>query len=176
MSPDAIFSAANLIAAASWLLLIVAGRVRHVAGTVTGAAVPLLLGLFYTVLIASHWRGAEGGFGSIDQVRALFGNDWLLMAGWVHYLAFDLFIGAWEVRDSQRCGISHLLVIPALVLTFLFGPAGLLLYYAIRFAKHGAIERNSRETDVTQPPDARASGSRTTRRSGQRAAAPLSGR
>jgi hypothetical protein len=64
-------------------------------------------------------------------VRALFENPWLLLAGWTHYLAFDLFIGGWEVRDAQRRGIPHLLVVPALVLTFLFGPAGLLLYLAI---------------------------------------------
>jgi ABA4-like protein len=55
-----------------------------------------------------------------------------LLAGWTHYLAFDLFIGGWEVRDAQARGIPHLLVVPALVLTFLFGPAGLLLYLAIR--------------------------------------------
>ncbi|HEU6452531.1 MAG TPA: ABA4-like family protein, partial [Gemmatimonadaceae bacterium] len=61
-----------------------------------------------------------------------FENPWALLAGWVHYLAFDLFVGGWEVRDAQRRGIPHLLVVPALVLTFLFGPGGLLLYLAIR--------------------------------------------
>jgi hypothetical protein len=50
----------------------------------------------------------------------------------VHYLAFDLFVGGWEVRDAQERGIRHLLVVPALVLTFLFGPAGWLLYVATR--------------------------------------------
>lgn len=53
-------------------------------------------------------------------------------AGWTHYLAFDLFIGGWEVRDARQRGIPHLLVVPVLVLTFLVGPAGLLLYLAIR--------------------------------------------
>jgi hypothetical protein len=65
-------------------------------------------------------------------VRTLFENPWGLLAGWTHYLAFDLFIGGWEVRDAQRRGIPHLLVVPALVLTFLLGPGGLLLYLAIR--------------------------------------------
>lgn len=59
---------------------------------------------------------------------------WLLLAGWVHYLAFDLFIGSWEVRDAQRHGLSHLLVVPCLALTFLFGPVGLLLYLGLRGA------------------------------------------
>jgi hypothetical protein len=50
----------------------------------------------------------------------------------VHYLAFDLFIGAWEVRDSQRMKIPHLLVVPCLLLTFVFGPVGLLMYLTLR--------------------------------------------
>jgi hypothetical protein len=85
-------------------------------------------------------------------VSALFSNPWVLLAGWTHYLAFDLFIGGWEVRDAQRRGIPHLFIVPALVLTFLFGPAGLLLYLAIRsLAPHSAVEppspslRNPRE-------------------------------
>jgi hypothetical protein len=69
----------------------------------------------------------------------------LLLAGWVHYLAFDLFIGSWQVRDSQQRGIGHLFVIPCLVLTFLFGPAGLLCYLALRTVKSGvAITTESR--------------------------------
>ena len=62
----------------------------------------------------------------------LFRNEWLVLAGWIHYLAFDLFVGAWEVRDSQDRGISHFLVIPCLLLTFFLGPIGLLLYFTVR--------------------------------------------
>ena len=72
-------------------------------------------------------------------VAKLFSNRWLLLAGWIHYLAFDLFIGAWEVRDAQDLGISHFIVIPCLLLTFLFGPAGLLLYFVIRVARLRAL-------------------------------------
>ncbi|MNC91016.1 hypothetical protein D3C83_71980 [compost metagenome] len=80
-------------------------------------------------------RGAEGGFGSLADVAALFQKRELLLAGWIHYLCFDLFIGAWEVRDSQQHGIPHLVVIPCLIMTFLLGPIGLLFYFAIRSAK-----------------------------------------
>jgi hypothetical protein len=68
----------------------------------------------------------------LADVRALFSNDFLLLAGWIHYLAFDLFIGSWEVRDARRLGIHHLTVVPCLVLTFMLGPVGLLLYLALR--------------------------------------------
>ncbi len=57
----------------------------------------------------------------------LFENPYLLLAGWVHFLAFDLLVGAWEVRDARRVGITHLLVVPCLLLTFMAGPVGLLL-------------------------------------------------
>jgi hypothetical protein len=50
----------------------------------------------------------------------------------VHYLAFDLFVGSWEVRDAQRLGLPHGMVIPCLVLTFLFGPIGLGLFLLLR--------------------------------------------
>lgn len=66
-------------------------------------------------------------------MSALFADPWMLLAGWIHYLAFDLFVGGWEVRDAQQRGIPHLLVVPALVLTFMFGPAGLLVYLGIRW-------------------------------------------
>lgn len=132
MTADALFSTVNLIAATGWMLLIIAGRAQRIATLVTGAVVPLLLGVVYTALILMRFGGAEGGFSSIGNVRLLFANDWLLVAGWVHYLAFDLFIGSWQVRDAREHGIPHLAVIPSLILTFLFGPIGLLTYTAIR--------------------------------------------
>ncbi len=104
---------------------------------VAGAGLPLLFAVIYSGLLVGHLVGSSGNFQTLAGVSALFENRWLLLAGWVHYLAFDLFIGAWQVRDSRARGISHLLVVPCLALTFLFGPAGLLLYFLIRVAhKH----------------------------------------
>ena len=72
--------------------------------------------------------GSEGGFSSLAGVAALFSEPWILLAGWTHYLAFDLLVGNWEMRDATKRGIPYMLVLPCLVLTFLFGPAGWLLY------------------------------------------------
>lgn len=71
---------------------LVAGRARRAAA---------LLGAIYIALWALHWRG-EGGFGSLDEVRALFAVPGLLVAGWVHYLAFDLFVGVWIASCSPQ--------------------------------------------------------------------------
>ena len=116
-----------------WLLLIFAPRWKWSARIIAGAVIPLLLALVYLYLIVTHFRGSEGGFGSLMEVSKLFQNPYNLLAGWVHYLAFDLFIGSWEVRDAQRVGVRHLLVVPCLALTFLLGPVGLLLYFALRY-------------------------------------------
>jgi predicted TIM-barrel fold metal-dependent hydrolase len=86
-------------------------------GAQGGAHIPeddycLLLAAVYTVLVPLHWGESPGGFSTLTAVSQLFSNPWMLLAGWIHYLAFDLFIGAWEVRDSAQHGIPHLLVIP----------------------------------------------------------------
>ena len=94
--------------------------------------IPAALGLLYGGLIATNFFGANGGFGSLADVDRLFENSYLLLSGWVHYLAFDLFIVAWEVRDARRLGINHLLVVPCFLLTFMLGPIGLSLYLGIR--------------------------------------------
>ena len=132
MSADSLFSFASILVLPGWLLLVLLPRWQYSATLVGAVVIPALLGLLYAGLIVSHIGSTDGGFGSLAEVRALFSNEFLLLAGWIHYLAFDLFIGSWEVRDAQRHGVHHLAVIPCLVLTFLFGPVGLMLYFVIR--------------------------------------------
>ena len=131
MTAELLFSTLNLIAMVAWLPLVFLPRARW-ATAVIPVVVPCLFGVIYVALVAASLPWGDGGFSSLAGVKALFENPWALLAGWAHYLAFDLFIGGWQVRDAQRRGIPHLLVVPALVLTFLFGPAGLLLYLAFR--------------------------------------------
>jgi hypothetical protein len=131
-SPEAVFSMASTAVLPGWLLLVFAPRWRYSARLVCAVIIPGLLAVLYAALIVARWGGADGGFSSLADVQKLFADPWLLLAGWVHYLVFDLFIGSWEVRDAGRLGIPHLLVVPCLVLSFLFGPAGLLLYGIVR--------------------------------------------
>ena len=141
MSPHQIFSVANGVAFCCWLLLILLPGRTWVTRGIVGIAVPAALALLYAVLIILHFFGSAGGFSSLEDVAVLFSNPWLLLAGWVHYLAFDLLVGSWEARDARERGIAHLLVVPCLILTFLFGPAGWLLYLGVR-SRAPAIGRN----------------------------------
>jgi hypothetical protein len=131
MTAEQLFSILNLVTMVAWLPMVVLPRARW-ATTVVPVAMPALLAVVYVALVVVSLPGSEGGFSSLAGVRSLFENPWGLLAGWTHYLAFDLFIGGWELRDSQRRGIPHLFVVPALVLTFLLGPGGLPLYLALR--------------------------------------------
>jgi len=138
MPLEQLFAAANILAVIGWLLLVFLPR-HPIARGVAGALIPLALSFWYLFFIVQHLQGAEGGFGSLAEVAKLFQKPELLLAGWIHYLAFDLFIGAWEVRDSQQHGIPHLVIIPCMLMTFMLGPVGLLFYFAIRTAKTRAV-------------------------------------
>jgi hypothetical protein len=139
MSADQVFSICNSAALLGWLILVFAGRKRWAAYLTTGVILPLLLAVAYLVLVVGHWGETKGGFGTLTDVATLFSNRWLLLAGWIHYLCFDLFIGSWEVRDAAARGISHWLLIPCLFFTFMFGPIGLLLYFTLRTFRTKAL-------------------------------------
>ena len=135
LTPDFLFSLANPAALLGWALLVLAPRWRGTRAVVLSGALPLLLAATYAVLITAHYlgpHGGEGGFGSLHDVAALFRDPWALLAGWVHYLCFDMWTGAWEARDAQQRGVPHWLLVPCLLLTFMFGPVGLLLYFGVR--------------------------------------------
>ena len=135
MKAETIFNVCQNAAPIGWLLMVIAPRWKWTRTIVLSGLYPLILGLVYLSLIVFFFGQSEGDFGSLQGVAKLFENPYALTAGWIHYLAFDMFIGAWEVNDSQKHGISHFLVIPCLFFTLMFGPIGLILYFAIRWFK-----------------------------------------
>jgi len=132
VSPERIFSIANSVAFLSWVLLAALPGRRWVTEVVTGKAVPLLFAVLYVAIIATALRDAQGGFSTLGGVASLFAYPWVLLAGWVHYLAFDLLIGTWEAGDARARGVPHLLLVPCLFATFMLGPAGWLAYMTVR--------------------------------------------
>lgn len=138
IDPSIAFDLGGKLAMLGWLGLIASlfiARARLAAQIGARLVIPALLAIAYGLLIWTGFGEAEGGgFGSIAEVRALFASDSALTAGWIHYLAFDLFVGSWIVADGLRRRIPTLLVLPCLPLTFLFGPLGLLLFIVLRLA------------------------------------------
>jgi hypothetical protein len=131
MSASQVFSIANAVALLAWVLLAALPRQRW-ASLTAGRLVPAAFAIVYVAIVAASWSTSRGSFSTLDGVAALFGNPWLLLAGWIHYLAFDLLVGHWEVHDARERGIPHLAVLPCLAVTFLFGPAGWLTYQGVR--------------------------------------------
>ena len=78
---------------------------------------------------------------SIDHLLNLFSNKLYLMIFWIHFISINLFTGGWIVKDSQKLNINKILIIIPLVITYLIGPMGLLLYWLIRifYAKNPSL-------------------------------------
>lgn len=132
MDMQQIFEITAPIALFGWALLLFSPLAPVWINRLSGFVIPIGLGLIYLSLAPIFFTGIEGGFGSLDQVMLLFKNEQAVMAGWLHYLAFDLFIGAWQVRNARVIGLPFWAVIPALPTTLMFGPGGLILYLGIR--------------------------------------------
>jgi len=134
MTPETLFLICNFGILPAWLLLAVAPSWSWTQRLVHAAWIPLVLGVLYAYLLLSAADVPEGAsFASLTGVMLFFTSPQATLAGWVHYLVFDLFVGAWEVRDARRRGIGHGWVLPCLALTLMFGPSGLLLYCIVRF-------------------------------------------
>ncbi|HLT92223.1 MAG TPA: ABA4-like family protein [Woeseiaceae bacterium] len=131
MDWESLFRFANLAAMAGWVLLIFGPR-RPLLQAVPAYVIPGILSAGYFVLVAAWFAGAEGDYSSLAGVGKLFESEPVRLAGWIHYLAFDLFVGAWIARRADRFGIARVVQAPILAATFLFGPVGLLLFLALQ--------------------------------------------
>lgn len=132
---DTLFLVCNIGVLPAWILLAVAPHHRVTEHLIHAAWPFLLLATMYGMLLAGM-SGPEGaGFDSLGGVMALLGTPQGALVGWIHYLAFDLFVGAWEVRDARRIGLHHGFVVPCLLLTLMLGPLGLASYLIVRVLK-----------------------------------------
>lgn len=133
MTPELMFTICNYGVIPAWLLLAAAPNAALTQRLVHQVWIPMLLGAVYFFVLVLGPSAPEGGdFFSLAGVMTFFTSPYAVLIGWVHYLAFDLFVGAWEVRDAKRRGISHGYVVPCLFFTLMFGPVGLLAYLSLR--------------------------------------------
>jgi hypothetical protein len=151
---DTLFSIANIWALGAWLFLIFLPRKELLLTVILYIGVALLC-LVYTIsmgLLLSKAVDAGGNsvpgainFTSIEGIRALFATNAGVVIGWIHYLAFDLFIGMWIARDADSKGIGRIVQTPVLITTFLMGPVGLLAWLILRepAARRNAKAKNS---------------------------------
>lgn len=126
---ETLFGWSGNLALIGWALLIFSPRRWGLVLLVAGIVIPALLATLYGGLMLTHFATVEGGgYGSLAEVKALFENDAVLLAGWVHYLAFDLAIGAVIAQRADAAGLSRIVQTPILLFTFMFGPLGFLFF------------------------------------------------
>lgn len=133
MSPDSIFRLSSTLALAGWIGLLAFYQTTWIGKVLTGTIIAFLC-LLYTWLIASNLAVFEAeSFSSLDHIARLFKSREALLAGWIHYLAFDLFTGIYIVNNARLHGIGFWPLLPCLFFTFMLGPVGLLLYLLLRW-------------------------------------------
>jgi ABC-type sugar transport system permease subunit len=133
VTADFVFQIANGVALITWVALGCAIVFRREGLMRWIGFVPIALSALYALLILLFFFKAEGGFDSLANVQRLFISPWAALAGWVHYLAFDLLIGTWIARETTRLALPRWPLIALLPLTFMFGPAGFLGFEITKF-------------------------------------------
>nr|WP_287935619.1 ABA4-like family protein [Algoriphagus sp.] len=132
MGLEIVFSIANSTALICWLFLFVFYQKRWVYRGLFSIVFPLMAFLYLFFILRGIGGESRGGVDSLANVKLLFSVDEAVLAGWIHYLVFDLFVGMWISQDADKKGVHRWMLLPCLLLTFMLGPAGLLLYFLIR--------------------------------------------
>lgn len=138
MTWETAYLALNASVVPAWALLVFLPRAGVTKAVVHSGLYPVILGLIYAASLGAailfDQAAPDANMTSLGGVMALFSHPNGIITGWTHYLVFDLFVGSWIARDAQRRGVPHLPAVPCMLLTFLFGPVGLLLYLLLRLA------------------------------------------
>ena len=132
MSPDVIFNLANMFVLIGWILLFFAPNWKMTQNIVLNGVVLILSVVYLSIFITILPEFSLESFSSLENVKALFQDDMAVALGWVHYLAFDLFVGAYIVRKGKEFGMARWQYTICLPFTFMLGPVGYLLFTIIK--------------------------------------------
>ena len=136
MTPSEVFSISGMLAMPMWILMIFLPKWKVTRFLIDFKIIPLLLSIIYAIYIfISIRQGGMMDFGSLASVMQLFTVENAVLAGWVHYLAFDLVVGMWMLDQNKELKIHPVVMAPCLFGTFMFGPIGFLLFMIIKFIK-----------------------------------------
>ena len=131
---ETFFQLSNLLVVPFWLLMILLPHWRWTKRIMQSLWIVVPVAFFYAILVAGDFTVLLGELASpsLTAIAALLGTPEGALIGWLHFLAFDLFVGRWAYLDSRAHGFSAWFVSPILFFVFMFGPLGLLLYLAMR--------------------------------------------
>lgn len=134
MNAAIVFQIVNTIVLPAWIVLIFFPKKSWRNPLIYGFAIAM--SMVYAFYVISGLGALDmQAFSTLDGVKSLFNTDVAVLTGWVHYLVFDLLVGNWVLNNSQKHNINHYLIIPCLLLCFIFGPVGYLLFSIIKIIK-----------------------------------------
>lgn len=137
MTPTEVFSIANLLAMPMWALMIFLPKWKGTRFLIDHKLIPIILSILYFVYIFISMKEGNGmDFSSLESVMDLFTAEHAVLAGWVHYLAFDLLVGMWILEENKKSNIHHVMIIPCLLGSFMLGPIGFLLFMIMKTIKN----------------------------------------
>lgn len=140
MTPSDVFSIANTMALPMWLLMIILPKWKVTRFLIDYKIIPLLLAVVYAIyIVMAMLDGPAMDFGSLESVMTLFTSEEAVLAGWVHYLVFDLLVGMWMLDQNKGLKLHPIIMAPCLILTFMLGPVGFLLFMGIRATKTKSV-------------------------------------
>lgn len=128
MNPDILFQIVNVLVLPQWLLMIFLPRRSPTRFLLTYQPIILSLAVVYLYALFTSEPAEGGGFDSLEGLMAMFTSPTAVLAGWIHYLAFDLLAGSYILSDAAKRDIPHIAIVPCLFLCFMLGPSGILLY------------------------------------------------
>ncbi len=146
MSAETFFLIMNIMAGIGWLSLIILSPYWKFTDKFVIGIIVTLLGVLYSYFNFGHIGevGGPASFATFEGVKKVFGNEWLINAGWAHIMAFDLMVGIWIKNNAAKNGIHFWIVIPILLVTIMLAPLGFVLYQLARWIKtkqyFGSIE------------------------------------
>ena len=136
MTPTIVFSIASVIAMPMWVLMLFFSKWKVTQFLIDFKVIPLALAFMYAIYIFQAIQiSGMMDFGSLTSVITLFTEENAVLAGWIHYLAFDLLVGMWMLNQNKELKINQLVMAPCLFLTFMLGPIGFLLFMIIKTIK-----------------------------------------
>ena len=88
--------------------------------------------LYKSFLIGYNFDGNFNLYLGLNELSRLFEDNLYVMMFWTHFVAINLFLGGWAVKDAQKFSISKVLLAIPLIIIYLIGPIGLLIYWLMR--------------------------------------------
>ena len=121
-----------------WFILIFFPQ-SHISRFFVASIFPffLLSGAYLFILYKSFLIGYDfdGNFNlylGLNELSRLFEDNLYVMIFWTHFIAINLFLGGWIVKDAQKFSINKVLLSIPLIIVYLVGPIGLFIYWIIR--------------------------------------------